>query len=83
VRQSFFARQLLEVEAELTAVSKLADEIGMTVGELSDEIHYDGAVPRPVDQAIADVKAVAARVNRAFGMLQAYQLMWGHGKETE
>ncbi|HEY7823469.1 MAG TPA: hypothetical protein VIG24_11565 [Acidimicrobiia bacterium] len=81
--RSFLANQLLEAEVELMWVGKHADALGFDVGDLSDELHFDGAPPRPLVEAIATVRELKLRLDRAEGLIRAYSLALEARKAVE
>jgi hypothetical protein len=73
-RKGFLSHQLLETEAELTAVWKEADELGLDVGEHADQIRWDKSLGLPADDWMKRVSAIRHRLDRAEGLLHAYNL---------
>jgi hypothetical protein len=70
----FLAHQLAEVETELAACAKFADRLGLEIGEHSDEIHWDGAAAQPAEGWMKEVRALQWRLDRAEGLLRAYNI---------
>ena len=78
----FLAHQLAEVETELMACGKFADRLGLEIGEHSDEIHWDGAAAMPADAWLKEVRSLQWRLDRAEGLLRAYNLHLTANGET-
>lgn len=72
--RAFLANQLLEAEVELMWVGKHADALGFDVGDLSDEIHFDGAAARELPEALVTVRELQLHLARAEGLIRAYGL---------
>jgi hypothetical protein len=81
--RAFLAHQLLEAESELTWVALHADAVGLDVGEHSDEIHWDGAAARPLDEALVTIREMRHRLDRAEGLIRAYGLALEGRKAAE
>lgn len=74
--RGFLSRQLVDAETELVWVAKHADYLGLELGELADEIHFEGAAARPVDEALITVRELRTRIDRVEGLLGAYRMMF-------
>jgi len=74
VRRSFAANQLLMAEDEMSLLTRWSDEVGMQLGVLADSIHFDGADPVAVDGLLAQVEAMRITVERAVGLIAAYEI---------
>ena len=72
--RGFLAHQLIEVENELSACAKYVDLLAMEIGEHSDEIHWDKTAALPADAWLKDVRTLRWKMDRAEGLLRAYNL---------
>lgn len=72
----FYSRQLLAVEDELHEVGMRADALALELGIRADDMHFDGAPARPVDEAIAECQELSNRMQRAIGLLRACKLVF-------
>jgi len=72
--RGFLSNQLLEAEVELMAVGKVADELGMTIGEHADEIHWDKMLASSPSEWLSKVAELRYRLDRAQGLLNAYEI---------
>ena len=78
--RSFLSNQLVEAESELVWIAKHADYLGLELGELADEIHFEGAAARSVAQARKNAREIANRCAGVDGLLAAYELVFDKGK---
>lgn len=70
----FLSHQLIEAELELSKTGRMADELGFELGEMADEIHFDGAAARPAEEALITIRELKRSLERAEGLVRAYQL---------
>jgi len=73
-RRGFLSHQLLEAETELAAAAKQADALGLDLGEHSDDIEWHKTLALPADEWMDRVSAVRHRLDRAEGLLRAYNI---------
>ncbi len=78
--RGFLAHQLVSVEDELASCSFVADRLGMEIGEHSDEIHWDKATALPADGWLQEVVECRRKLERAEGLLRAYNLQLAANK---
>ena len=72
--RKFPARQLLEAEDEMMALGRLADEVGLHLGEASDAIHFDGEEPPACDVLLQQIVGMQVHLDRAAGLVRAYEI---------
>lgn len=73
-RRKFASNQLLLAEDELIVLTRWADEVGMQLGVIADDIHFAGREPVAVDGLIDQVDGMRRALDRAAGLLAAYEI---------
>jgi hypothetical protein len=72
--RKFASNQLLTAEDELMLLTHWADDVGVQLGVLADEIHFDGKEPAACDGLLKQIEQMQVHLNRAKGLVLAYEI---------